>query len=41
VLLGLPHTASIGVVEALLDGNVRSLDMSGAFRVKDLAAYAK
>ena len=41
VLLGLPHTASIGVVEALLDGNVKIVDMSGAFRVKDLAAYAR
>jgi N-acetyl-gamma-glutamyl-phosphate reductase len=41
VLLGLPHTASIGVVEALLDGNVKVIDMSGAFRVKDLAAYAR
>jgi N-acetyl-gamma-glutamyl-phosphate/LysW-gamma-L-alpha-aminoadipyl-6-phosphate reductase len=41
VLLGLPHTASIGVVEALLDSNVKIIDMSGAFRVKDLAAYAR
>jgi N-acetyl-gamma-glutamyl-phosphate reductase len=41
VLLGLPHTASIEVVEALLDGNVKVIDMSGAFRVKDLAAYAR
>ncbi|HVW26576.1 MAG TPA: N-acetyl-gamma-glutamyl-phosphate reductase [Polyangiaceae bacterium] len=41
VLLGLPHQASIGVVEALLDTSVKVIDMSGAFRVKDLAAYAK
>jgi len=41
VLLGLPHGASIGVVEALLDSDVRVIDMSGAFRVKDLDAYAK
>lgn len=41
VLLGLPHAASIGVVEALCDSNVRILDMSGAFRLKDAAAYAR
>ena len=41
VLLGLPHEASIGVVEALLDTDVKVVDMSGAFRVKDLAAYAR
>ncbi len=41
VLLGLPHTASIGVVEALLGTDVKIIDMSGAFRVKDLTAYAR
>jgi N-acetyl-gamma-glutamyl-phosphate/LysW-gamma-L-alpha-aminoadipyl-6-phosphate reductase len=41
VLLGLPHTASIGVVEALDAGNVKVVDMSGAFRVKNLTAYAR
>jgi LysW-gamma-L-alpha-aminoadipyl-6-phosphate/LysW-L-glutamyl-5-phosphate reductase len=41
VLLGLPHTASIGVVEQLLGTNVRVLDMSGAFRLDDPAAYAR
>jgi N-acetyl-gamma-glutamyl-phosphate reductase len=41
VLLGLPHTASIGVVEALLANDVKVIDMSGAFRVKDLTAYAR
>jgi N-acetyl-gamma-glutamyl-phosphate reductase len=40
VLLGLPHTASIGVVESLLDSSVKVIDMSGAFRLKDQKAYA-
>ena len=29
VLLGLPHTASIGVVESLLESSVKIIDMSG------------
>jgi N-acetyl-gamma-glutamyl-phosphate/LysW-gamma-L-alpha-aminoadipyl-6-phosphate reductase len=41
VLLGLPHAASISVVEALLDGPARVIDLSGAFRVRDKAAYAR
>jgi [amino group carrier protein]-6-phospho-L-2-aminoadipate/5-phospho-L-glutamate reductase len=41
VLLGLPHTASIGVVEALLDGHVKVIDMSGAFRLRSSSAYAR
>lgn len=41
VLLGLPHTASISVVEALLDGPARVIDMSGAFRLRDMGAYAR
>jgi N-acetyl-gamma-glutamyl-phosphate reductase len=41
VLLGLPHTASIGVVESLLETPVKVLDMSGAFRLDDAAAYAR
>src|SRR6266496_6304952 len=41
VLLGLPHTASISVVEALEPGDVKVVDMSGAFWVKNLAAYAR
>jgi N-acetyl-gamma-glutamyl-phosphate reductase len=41
VLLGLPHTASIGVVESLLDSATKILDMSGAFRLADPAIYAR
>src|SRR5260221_4673641 len=41
VLLGLPHTASIGVVEALISTEVKVIDMSGAFRLHDPAAYAQ
>src|SRR5689334_10808635 len=41
VLLGLPHTASIGVVEALLDGPAKVIDMSGAFRLKSAVEYAR
>jgi N-acetyl-gamma-glutamyl-phosphate/LysW-gamma-L-alpha-aminoadipyl-6-phosphate reductase len=41
VLLGLPHSVSIGVVEALLDSPARVIDMSGAFRLRDEAAYAR
>jgi N-acetyl-gamma-glutamyl-phosphate/LysW-gamma-L-alpha-aminoadipyl-6-phosphate reductase len=41
VLLGLPHAASISVVEALLEGSARVIDLSGAFRVRDRAAYAR
>src|SRR5262245_50442857 len=40
VLLGLPHDASIGVVESLLDGDARVIDMSGAFRLKSQELYA-
>jgi N-acetyl-gamma-glutamyl-phosphate reductase len=40
VLLGLPHTASIGVVESLLDTSAKVIDMSGAFRLRDASAYA-
>ncbi len=39
VLLGLPHTASVKVVEGLLDRDVRIIDMSGAFRLRDPASY--
>ena len=35
VLLGLPHTASIGVVESLLESSVKIIDMSGAFPLKN------
>jgi LysW-gamma-L-alpha-aminoadipyl-6-phosphate/LysW-L-glutamyl-5-phosphate reductase len=41
VLLGLPHTASIGVVESLLESSVKIIDMSGAFRLKSAEAYAR
>src|ERR1041385_764865 len=41
VLLGLPHTASVGVVEALLETNVKIIDMSGAFRLRNADEYAR
>src|SRR5690242_6119245 len=41
VLMGLPHGASIDVVDRVIDGDVRVIDMSGAFRLKDQAAYAR
>jgi N-acetyl-gamma-glutamyl-phosphate/LysW-gamma-L-alpha-aminoadipyl-6-phosphate reductase len=41
VLLGLPHTASIGVVESLLESSVKIIDMSGAFRLKNAEAYSR
>jgi LysW-gamma-L-alpha-aminoadipyl-6-phosphate/LysW-L-glutamyl-5-phosphate reductase len=41
VLMGLPHGASIDVVERVADTDVRVIDMSGAFRLKDLGAYAR
>jgi N-acetyl-gamma-glutamyl-phosphate reductase len=41
VLMGLPHGASIDVVDRVLDTEVRVIDMSGAFRLKDQAAYAR
>jgi LysW-gamma-L-alpha-aminoadipyl-6-phosphate/LysW-L-glutamyl-5-phosphate reductase len=41
VLLGLPPTASISVVESLVDGPARVIDLSGAFRLRDGAAYAR
>jgi N-acetyl-gamma-glutamyl-phosphate reductase len=41
VLMGLPHGASIEVVERVLDRDVRVIDMSGAFRLKDRSAYER
>jgi LysW-gamma-L-alpha-aminoadipyl-6-phosphate/LysW-L-glutamyl-5-phosphate reductase len=41
VLMGLPHGASIDVVERVIDRDVRVIDMSGAFRLKDLKAYER
>ncbi|HYQ46287.1 MAG TPA: N-acetyl-gamma-glutamyl-phosphate reductase [Polyangiaceae bacterium] len=41
VLMGLPHGASCEVVGAVAGSDTRIVDMSGAFRVQDPAAYAK
>jgi N-acetyl-gamma-glutamyl-phosphate reductase len=41
LLLALPHAVSHAVVAGALRSNVRIIDMSGAFRVDDPAAYAK
>ena len=41
VLMGLPHGASIDIVERVADRDVRVIDMSGAFRLKDLTAYER
>jgi LysW-gamma-L-alpha-aminoadipyl-6-phosphate/LysW-L-glutamyl-5-phosphate reductase len=41
VLMGLPHDASIEVVEAVLDGAARVIDMSGAFRLRRADAYER
>jgi N-acetyl-gamma-glutamyl-phosphate/LysW-gamma-L-alpha-aminoadipyl-6-phosphate reductase len=41
VLMGLPHRASVELVEAALETGVRVLDLSGAFRLKDPAAYRR
>jgi N-acetyl-gamma-glutamyl-phosphate reductase len=41
VLMGLPHGASIDVVDRVIDSQVRVIDMSGAFRLKDLDAYER
>jgi N-acetyl-gamma-glutamyl-phosphate reductase len=41
VLMGLPHGASIEVVDRVVDRDVRVIDMSGAFRLKDLDAYER
>jgi len=41
LLLALPHAVSHAVVAGVLRSNVRIIDMSGAFRVDDPAAYAK
>jgi N-acetyl-gamma-glutamyl-phosphate reductase len=41
VLMGLPHGASIDVVERVAGTDVRVIDMSGAFRLKDLDAYQR
>jgi LysW-gamma-L-alpha-aminoadipyl-6-phosphate/LysW-L-glutamyl-5-phosphate reductase len=41
VLMGLPHRASIEVVEAALAGDVRVIDMSGAFRLRRSEAFER
>jgi N-acetyl-gamma-glutamyl-phosphate reductase len=41
VLMGLPQKASIPVVEAALSAGVKVLDMSGAFRLREVAQYTR
>src|SRR6187401_3838503 len=41
VLMGLPHGASIEIVDRLMESDVRVIDMSGAFRLRDAAAYER
>lgn len=41
VLMGLPHRASIELVEAALRSNVKVLDLSGAFRLGDPESYRR
>ncbi|HEX6765296.1 MAG TPA: N-acetyl-gamma-glutamyl-phosphate reductase [Polyangiaceae bacterium] len=41
VLMGLPHGASIEIVDRLLESDVRVIDMSGAFRLRDAEAYRR
>jgi N-acetyl-gamma-glutamyl-phosphate reductase len=41
VLMGLPHGASIEIVDRLIESDVRVIDMSGAFRLHDAAAYER
>ena len=41
VIMGLPHGASVEVVDAVAGTNTRLVDMSGAFRVQNPADYAR
>ena len=41
VIMGLPHGASVEVVDAVAGSGTRIVDMSGAFRVQDPASYAR
>lgn len=41
VLMGLPHGASIEIVDRLMQSDVRVIDMSGAFRLRDPDAYER
>ena len=41
VLMGLPHRVSAGKAQAVLDTGAKVVDMSGDFRLRDAAAYAR
>jgi LysW-gamma-L-alpha-aminoadipyl-6-phosphate/LysW-L-glutamyl-5-phosphate reductase len=41
LIMGLPHQASLDAVRGLTGTNVRILDLSGAFRLSDRAAFEK
>jgi N-acetyl-gamma-glutamyl-phosphate/LysW-gamma-L-alpha-aminoadipyl-6-phosphate reductase len=41
VLMGLPHEASARLVAAVVDRDVRVIDMSGAFRLRRAESYAR
>lgn len=41
VIMGLPHAASVQVMQAARARNVRVLDLSGAFRLRDPASYQR
>jgi len=41
LIMGLPHQASLDAVRGLAGTNVRILDLSGAFRLSDRAAFEK
>lgn len=41
VLMGLPHDVSVKLVRAVQDPKVRILDLSGAFRLRDLVHYQR
>ncbi len=41
VFLATPHETSLGLVPALLEAELRVVDLSGAFRLKDIDAYPR
>jgi N-acetyl-gamma-glutamyl-phosphate reductase len=41
VIMGLPHRASVELVEAAMKSQVRVLDLSGAFRLRDALDYER
>lgn len=41
VIMGLPHQASVELVETVVKSEVRVLDLSGAFRLRDPADYER